>query len=149
MRLSVILALFIQFVAIGEVVAQQKVTLTTPIVRPSHRDVSIERVTIDVRGRTVFIQWIYDTGEPGSAVYSTPDPVPGRMSGARMINRIRTGNYGAQAGSDLFSFLLRQLQGDGFLGAGTVGGTPEVDETFPPPIVAPPKPVPLRRSPAR
>jgi hypothetical protein len=110
--------------------AQELVTLTTPIAKPATSTMIIERIIIDVKAKSVMVQWLGNNGEPGSAVYPTPAvnnacaPAALQSSGAQILTSLNKMNFsGANA-----SFVRRVttvLQGDCYIPAGTISGTPE------------------------
>lgn len=92
-----------------------------------------ERVTInfdDGGNHSVLIQWKDNLGRGFSAAYPTPIPTypPGHtgpvntVTGAQMVNSLFNGNHTVNSATKK---LYQQLQGDGYINAGTIGGTPD------------------------
>ena len=106
-------------------VGQEIVTLTTPLAKPSQTTTRLERITIDVLQKNIYIQWQGNNGEPGSAAYPTPAPLgSSQPSGATLLTTLNKMNF---SGGNL-SFVARviaRLQADGHIPAGSLGGTPE------------------------
>lgn len=100
----------------------ETITLSAPVSKPSRTAVSLDRITIDVRQKSVLIQWVGDDGEPGSAAYPTPAPQGvSQPTGAVLISTLNTANLTANS---LVKRVFTRLIADGYL-FGTVAGTPE------------------------
>jgi hypothetical protein len=103
----------------------ETVNFTVPIVRPNQTSARIERLIIDIETKTVMIQWLGNNNEPASAVYPTPAPIGSNQpSGAQLITTLNKMNF-AGANPSLANRILARLQSDGYIGAGTVTGTPD------------------------
>ena len=105
----------------------ERVTLSTPVPKPARTSIELERLTIDVKARSVYIQWLADNGDAGSASYPTPAPVDNKgvatqPTGAALINGLNNANLAAKS---LVKRIYERLQSDGHLGAGTIAGTPD------------------------
>lgn len=100
----------------------EQIILTSPVLKPSQTSVTLDRVTIDYTAQSVLVQWIANTGEGGSLAYLTP-PLVGspQQSGAALIALINGGNFAAQS---LAKTLMKRVQSDGALAAGSITGTP-------------------------
>lgn len=113
---------------LGGLNAQEIITLTAPIAKPAQTTIKIERLQIDVVQKSISIQWLGNNSEAASAVYPTPailnplgSPQP---SGATLLTALNKMNF-AGANPSLVRRILIQLQTDGYVGAGTISGTPE------------------------
>jgi len=109
--------------------AQELVTLTTPITTANATNVRLERITIDLPAQSVQIQWrVRDAGGgtifQENAVYSTPAPAahPSQPTGATLLHIINTANFTTNSMSKR---IFQQLQSDGYIAAGAIGGVPE------------------------
>ena len=104
--------------------SQELITLTTPITKPSQTTIRLERLTIDIPTKTIAVQWLGNNNEAGTAVYSTPAPPdhPTQPTGAVLLNGLNTANLTTNS---LVRRILNRLQLDGYIPAGTIGGTPE------------------------
>lgn len=105
----------------------ERVTLTAPVTKPARTSIEIERLTIDVKAKLVFIQWLADNGDAGSAAYPTPAPVdaqgnPTQPTGAVLINALNNANLSTKS---LVKRIYERLQTDGHLAAGAIAGTPD------------------------
>lgn len=101
----------------------EKITLTTPIAKPSQTTIQLRSLRIDVGAKLVEITWEGNNGEPGAARYLTPAPAgSGLPSGADLISALNTANL---TSNSLVRRVLARLQTDGHVPAGTIGGTPE------------------------
>lgn len=99
------------------------ITLTTPISKPSQTIVKLDRLTIDVSTKSVYVQWLGENGEIGSAAYPTPPPNgSAQPSGQTLITTLNTANLTT---TSLAKRVLQRIQLDGYIGAGSVTGTPE------------------------
>lgn len=99
------------------------ITLTTPITKPNQTIVKLERFIIDVGAKSVMVQWLGENGEVGSAVYPTPAPAgSSQPSGQTLISTLNTANLTT---TSLAKRVLQRIQLDGYVGAGTIIGTPE------------------------
>lgn len=99
------------------------VTLTTPISKPSQTSVSFRRLELDAAARSVFIRWLGNNGEEGSAFYPTPAPAgSSQPSGQDLIAALNTANLSSNS---LVRRVLARLQLDGYIPAGTISGTPD------------------------
>lgn len=99
------------------------ITLTTPLPKPTQTLVKLDRLTIDVTSKSVLIQWLGDNGEIGSAAYPTPAPAgSSQPSGQTLISTLNTSNFTT---TSLAKRVLQRLQTDGYVGAGSVTGTPD------------------------
>lgn len=105
----------------------ERVTLTTAVTKPSRTAIELERVTIDIKSKSVFIQWLADNGDAGSASYPTPAPVDAQgnnlqPSGATLINALNNANLSTKS---LVKRIYERLLTDRHFGAGTITGTPD------------------------
>ncbi len=112
--------------------AQELVTLTTPVVTSSTAtNIRLETIAIDLPAQSVIISWrVRDAGGntlntvTTNASYPTPAP-PGHLSqptGATLIHTINTTNFSV---TSLSKRIFQQLQADGYLAAGSIGGSAE------------------------
>ena len=104
----------------------ERVTLSSPVPKPARTAIELERLTIDLKAKSVYIQWLADNGDAGSAAYPTPAPVDNKgvatqPTGAAIINTLN----GLGAGKSLVKRIYERLQTDGHLGSGTVAGSPD------------------------
>ena len=111
----------------GVASAQEVITLTTPVTKPSQTTVKIDWFRVDVINRTVEIRFIGENGEAGSAVFPTP-AVIGPLgvllpTGQSVISQMNTANN--STGTSMAKKLLQLIQTHGFVGAGNVTGTPQ------------------------
>lgn len=101
------------------------ITLTTPIAKPSQTTVKIERLYLDVVQKSVLVQFLGENSEPGSAFYPTPAPDgSSQPTGASLITTLNKMNFSG-ANPSLANRILARLQADGYVGAGTISGTPD------------------------
>jgi hypothetical protein len=102
------------------------ITLTTAITKPSTTTFSLERLTIDVAQKAISLQWMGNDGLAGSASYPTPailNPLGTlQPTGAVLLTQLNTANLSTLS---LVKRILQRLQTDGYIGAGTVSGTPD------------------------
>lgn len=99
------------------------ITLTTPITKPTQTIVRLDRFIIDLASKSVTVQFIGENGEAGSAVYPTPPPLgSSQPSGQTLISTLNTANLTT---TSLAKRVLQRIQLDGYVGAGSVTGTPE------------------------
>jgi hypothetical protein len=99
------------------------VTLTASIPKPAQTLVKLERLTVDVKAKLIYVQWEGDDGTPGSAAYPTPAPQgSSQPTGAALIAALNTANFSANS---LVHHIFTRLQTDGYLPAGTVSGVPD------------------------
>lgn len=104
--------------------AQERVTLTAPVAKASATSIQIERITIDVKAKSIYVQWLFDNGDADSAVYTTPAPVdhPAQPTGAVLFSTLNTSNLTTVS---MVKRILQRLQADGYVKAGSIAGTPE------------------------
>lgn len=105
----------------------ERMNLSVPVTKPARTSVEIERMIIDVKAKSIFIQWLADNGDADSAVYPTPAPVDAQgnalqPSGATLINGLNSANPSTKS---LIKRIIERLQTDGHLAAGTISGTPD------------------------
>lgn len=105
----------------------ERVNLTTPVAKPARTSIEIERLLIDVKAKSIYIQWLADNGDAGSASYPTPAPVDAQgnalqPTGAVLINALNNANLATKS---LVKRIYERLQTDGHLAAGTIAGTPD------------------------
>lgn len=99
------------------------ITLTTPLTKPTQTTVKLERLIIDLPSKSVLVQWLGENGEAGSAAYPTPPPNgSSQPSGQTLISTLNTANLTTVS---LAKRVLQRIQTDGYVGAGSVTGTPE------------------------
>jgi hypothetical protein len=100
----------------------EQVNLTAPIAKPTQTIIKLDRVTLDASASSVYIQWLGENGEIGSAFYPTPPPVgSSQPSGATILHVLNTSNFTT---TSFVKRVLQQLQTDGYVPAGTITGTP-------------------------
>ena len=100
----------------------ETVTLPVPVPKPSRTAVSLDRLTIDVRNKSILVQWIGDDGEPGSAAYPTPAPAgSSQPTGAALLTALNTANL---TSNSLVKRVFTRLIADGYL-SGSVAGSPD------------------------
>jgi hypothetical protein len=101
------------------------VTLTTPITRTSVNSFRLERLVIDVEHKSITVQWLGDNDLAGSASYPTPAPAgSSQPSGATLLTTLNKLNSSG-ANPSLVNRILARLQSDGYIGAGSISGTPD------------------------
>jgi len=103
------------------------VTLTAPIAKPNQTTVRITGLSVDVENKVVTVSWIGNNNnalESGQAVYPTPAPTdhPSQPTGAVLLNTLNNANM---ATTSFVKRCLQRLQADGYIPAGTIGGTPD------------------------
>ena len=99
------------------------ITLATPLTKPNQTLVKLDRIVLDIEMKSIYIQWLGNNGEPGSASYPTPAPSgSSQPSGATLLNQLNTVNLST---TSLVKRILQRLQTDGYIGAGSVTGTPD------------------------
>ena len=103
----------------------EQITLTTPVTKPSQTLIKIDQVRFDITNLLIEVRWRGDNDEAGSAVYPTPAiPSPAgplQPTGQSLISSINTGN---NTTTSMAKKILQRLQTDGYVGAGSVTGTP-------------------------
>lgn len=103
----------------------EQITLTSPITKPPQTLVKIDQVHFDITNMRIEVRWLGENGEAGSAVYPTPAiPSPAgplQPSGDVLISQINTGN---NTTTSMAKKILQRIQTDGYVGAGSVTGTP-------------------------
>lgn len=100
------------------------VTLTTPITKPNRATVWITALLIRVHPTpTVTVEWVGDDGEPGAATYTTP-ATGSAPSGQTLITQLNKMNFSG-GNPSLVNRMLARLQTDGYIGAGSISGTPD------------------------
>jgi hypothetical protein len=101
------------------------VTLTTPVPKPTLNTIQIERITLDIFAKSVFIQFLGNNAEAGSASYPTPAPEgSSQMTGASLITMLNKMNFSGSNPS-FANRILTRLQADGHIPAGSIAGTPD------------------------
>lgn len=105
---------------------QEVVTLTTPVTKPNQTTIKLERFNIDVVSKTIYVQWLGNNNEAGSATYSTPVPPdhPTQPTGAALLTTLNKINLSG-VNPSLVARILARLQSDGYIPAGSISGTPE------------------------
>jgi hypothetical protein len=105
------------------VFAQESFIPATPVVRTSNV-IHLSTVLIDLDERAVRIVWTDNTGERGSAQYTTPAPMdhPSQPTGQTLITTLNTANLSTNS---LVKRVLQRLQTDGYLPTGSVTGAPQ------------------------
>ena len=100
------------------------ITLTAPIIKPNQTSIRLERMVLDIETKSIYIQWIGNNNESGSAVYSTPAPIdhPSQPTGATLLNQLNNANLSSKS---LVKRVLERLQTDGYISAGSISGTPD------------------------
>jgi hypothetical protein len=100
--------------------------LTTPVTHPSLTTFVVERITIDRKAQSVYIQWVGDNNDVGSASYPTPailNPLGVlQTTGLVMITTLNKANLSTKS---LHRRVMEMLVADGYWPAGTINGTPE------------------------
>lgn len=104
----------------------ERVNLATPKAKPPGTAIELERLLIDLKAKSVFLQWLYDNGDAGSAAYPTPAPVDAQgvatqPTGAVLIAGLNVANLSTRS---LVRRIYERLLADGHL-AGTVAGSPD------------------------
>lgn len=107
-RLSLLLLSIALLVSVGR--AQEKLTLTSPIAKPSIAEWSIAKFEINVENAAISVTVKADNGEYKTVVYE---------NAATLINSLNTANLSTKS---LRRRILERLQTDGHLGAGTFSG---------------------------
>ncbi len=101
------------------------ITLTTPITKPNQTTVKLDRVTFDLTGQTVLVQWLGNNNEAASAVYPTPailNPLGVlQPTGAALLTAVNTANLTANS---LLHRIMTRVITDGYV-IGTVSGSPD------------------------
>ena len=99
------------------VYAQEKVDLSSPVVRANTTDYHLERIVIDVDNGSILVQLKGNNGETLSKAYnSTTSP-----TGASLISTLNASNNST---TSLVKRVYNRLIADGVI-AGTVSGTPQ------------------------
>ena len=100
----------------------ESISLTAPITKPTQTTILLDRVTVDITAQSIYVQWLGNNGEIGSAAYPTPAPLgSSQPSGATLLHNLNTANFTV---TSLVKNILLRLQTDGYVPAGTVIGTP-------------------------
>lgn len=102
--------------------AQELVTLTVPITHPNVASLRLSTMNVDYVAQSIYVVWISDNGESFSAAYTTPAPA-GHLSqptGAQILHTLNTTNF---TSTSMSKKLFQELQADGYIAAGTIGGT--------------------------
>lgn len=108
--------------------AQELVTLTSAIAKPSQTNARVDQIHINVINKSIEIRFVGNNGEAGSAVYSTPanlnncSPQVLQPTGAVLLNTLNNANLST---TSLVRRVLTRLQTDCYIPAGTISGTPE------------------------
>lgn len=97
--------------------AQEKLTLTAPVTKPSLSEWTVARFNIDVETSELMITVKADNGEYKSIRY--PNATTDQASTTTLINALNTANLTTKS---LRRRILERLQADGHLGAGTFSG---------------------------
>lgn len=99
-------------------------TLSTAITKPNQTTVLLTYLQIDIANKSVGVFWSGENAEKGQAIYPTPAPAdhPAQPTGAQLITTLNTANL---TSNSLVRRVLTRLQTDGYIPAGTVGGTPD------------------------
>ena len=97
--------------------AAETTTLTTPVTRPSQTACRVDRITLDITAKTIYIQVLGNNDEATSKVYdATTTP-----TGQTLLTSLNTANL---TSNSLLKRVLNRLSTDGVC-VGTVTGTPE------------------------
>lgn len=95
----------------------EKVTLTVAETKPENTAYEVERLTFDIKAKTIHVQLLGDNGEALSKVYdSTTTP-----TGASLLTTVNTSDNRTVS---LIKKVYNRLIADGIL-VGTVSGTPD------------------------
>lgn len=95
----------------------ERIDLTTPITYPSTGFHELERLTLDVKAGTIYVQLLGQNGESVSKVYNaTTSP-----TGATLLSQLNTSNNST---TSLIKRVYNRLVADGVL-VGTVSGSPQ------------------------
>lgn len=101
------------------------INLSSPITKPSETTVKLDRVTIDLTAKLIAVTFLGENGEAGSASYPTPAPAgSGQPSGSTLLTTLNKMNFSG-ANPSLANRILQRLQTDGYVGAGSITGTPD------------------------
>lgn len=101
------------------------ITLTAPVTKPNLTTFAIDRITIDVTAKSIYIQWLGNNNEAASASYPTPAPLgSSQPSGATLLTTLNKLNLSG-ANPSLVKRILTQLQTDGYVAAGAISGSPD------------------------
>ena len=121
MRL-LLLVLFLLF-APTVVLAQEQVTLTSPIVT-TQTIWTINNVVINVAAQSIGVFLTGDQGQRLEVFYPTPAPLahPSQPTGAVLLHSLNIGNFSGT--TSLVHAVFNRLITDGYI-SGTVSGTPQ------------------------
>lgn len=97
--------------------AQEKLTLSAPIAKPSLSEWSVARFSIDVEAVEILVTVKADNGEYKAVRY--PNATTDAAQTVTLINALNTANLSTKS---LRRRILERLQADGHLGAGTFSG---------------------------
>lgn len=103
----------------------ESVALTTPITYTSDSTLHIQRLIVDVDAQSVTVTVVGNGQLATTAFYPTP-AVNGPLgslqpTGATLIHTINTSNFSVNS---LAKAIYNRLQTDGYIGAGSITGTP-------------------------
>jgi len=99
--------------------AQEVVTLTTPIAKPTATNCTLDQLLIDVKGKRIVVEVSYSNGDTVSKQYdafTTP-------TGASLLTTLNRSNNSV-GNTSLVNKVFIRLGLDGIC-VGTVGGTPQ------------------------
>lgn len=111
------LTLLVLMVLAATLPAQEKLTLTAPIVKADIAEWSIAKFEVDVEDSEIFITVKADSGEYRIVRY--PNATTDLAATTTLINGLNTANLSTKS---LRRRILERLQADGHLGAGTFSG---------------------------
>lgn len=99
------------------VVAQESLTLTTPVVKTA-TTWSIDVITLNIKDRQIAVYLSSDAGDSKTKIYdATTTP-----TGATALSTINTRNNSV---TSLIKWVYQRLQTEGVIAAGNVTGTPQ------------------------
>lgn len=108
----------------------EQIDLTTPVPIGTITTVTWERMTLDIKAKSAYFQWLDNLGRGYSALYPTPIPTypPGHtgpvnsVTGQQIISTINKGNHTTNS---IAKKTFMQLQADGWIPGGAITGEPE------------------------
>lgn len=108
----------------------EQIDLTSPVPLGTITTVTWERMTLDVKAKTVMFQWLDNLGRGYSASYPTPIPTyppdhTGPMNTVTGQSIISTINKGNHTTNSVAKKTFIQLQTDGYIPPGAITGTPD------------------------
>lgn len=95
----------------------EAIDLAVPETKPANPRYKLERLTLDIEAKTIYVQLLGANGESLSATYG-PSTTP---TGAALLSALNTSNNST---TSLIKRVYNRLLADGYL-SGAVSGTPD------------------------